>query len=771
MNARARVLLASLMLASASPGATSTGSTETPRIIRVVLDDAYAPYSFRSATGELQGVLVDQWRAWEKKTGVGVELHAMAWGDALRRMREGEFDVIDNIVETAERRSYFDFTPSYATIKTPIFFRNDISGIVDLASLKGFSVGVKTGDQHIEQLTANGVMSIIPFQNNDAIVAAAKQHHIGVFIADAPSAIYLLNKEGIEPEFRRSAPVFQDELKRAVRRGDAALLRTVTGGFAAIDPAELKRIDEKWFGRAIDRTRRYLSYVSYAAAAGLLLISVLAGWNRTLRKKVLLRTAALAESEQRFRQIAENIREVFWLTTVDLDKVLYVSPAYEEVWGRSRESVYRDSRSFIAAIHPEDRPRVIGALEHDRAVGFELEYRVVRPDGSIRWIRDRGFPIKNEAAHAYRTAGIAEDITERKLAAEAVKKAEDHVRVIIDTIPTMAWSVRPDGAVDFVNQRWLDYTGLSLEQEIENPTGVVHPEDLPGALEKWTADMSRGKLGEDEMRLRGADGSYRWFLVRTAPLRDEAGNIVKWFGSSFDIEDRKQANEALRRSEQQLHSLVGRLHTAREDEAKRIARELHDELGQRLTALNMELAHFEANLAGVTPDQREQIKRMHSVVDHTVGVVQELAGELRLGQLDVLGLTAAIDWQLKEFARRSGICCNVTRLDEITDLSDAQGTAVFRILQEALTNVVRHASATQVEVSLQAGADRVALKVHDNGRGITAAELNDHGAIGLLGMRERAQLVGGDVTITGETGEGTQVLVRIPRRSLHGAPA
>jgi ABC-type amino acid transport substrate-binding protein len=154
-----------LILALVSPGAVAWAAVETPRIIRVVTDNAYAPYSFQSDDGKLQGILIDQWQAWEKRTGIKVEIHAMDWGEALRRMRAGEFDVIDCIVETAERRDYFDFTPAYATIEASIFFRTDISGITDIASLKGFPVGVKTGDQHIDKLKANGVTAVILFQS------------------------------------------------------------------------------------------------------------------------------------------------------------------------------------------------------------------------------------------------------------------------------------------------------------------------------------------------------------------------------------------------------------------------------------------------------------------------------------------------------------------------------------------------------------------------------------------------------------------------------
>ncbi|MDB6025058.1 MAG: domain S-box-containing protein, partial [Verrucomicrobiales bacterium] len=377
----AALMFALLLPVLELPSAVAQTAVNTPRNIRVVMDNAYAPYSFQSDEGKLQGILIDQWQAWERKTKIKVEIHAMDWVEALRRMRAGEFDVIDTIVETSERRDYLDFTSAYTPVEASIFFRKDISGITDLASLKGFPVGVQTGDQHADQLKASGVTTLIFFQNSHAIIEAAKQHKINVFVVDNPSALYQLNKAGIEGDFRHSWPIFRDELRRAVRKGDAAMLRTVSEGFAALDHGELKRIDEKWFGRTINRVGRYLTYAGYAGAVAILLISGLAVWNYTLRKSVQQRTEALSESERRFRQIAENIHEVFWLITADFSKLLYISPAYEGIWGRTCESLYKDPKSFIAAIHPEDRSRVLEAINIDRANPFEVEYRVVRPDG------------------------------------------------------------------------------------------------------------------------------------------------------------------------------------------------------------------------------------------------------------------------------------------------------------------------------------------------------------------------------------------------------
>jgi PAS domain S-box-containing protein len=153
-------------------------------------------------------------------------------------------------------------------------------------------------------------------------------------------------------------------------------------------------------------------------------------------------------------------------------------------------------------------------------------------------------------------ASLAHRAVESRGSDEALRKSEDVLRMVIDTIPAMAWSVLPDGTVDFLNQRWMDYAGLSLQEYVKDPMQVIHPEDIPRVMEKWLIDMPAGLPYEDEMRLRRADGEYRWFLIRTVPLRDRKKNIVKWYGTSTDIEDRKRAEDALRESEDRLRLVV-----------------------------------------------------------------------------------------------------------------------------------------------------------------------------------------------------------------------
>jgi PAS domain S-box-containing protein len=428
MNAPRPTCLLAALTVLIVPDRIACQTVEARRSIRVVMDNAYAPYVFRSSDGTPRGILIDQWRAWEKVTGIKVTIQSFDWSEALRRMRAGEFDVIDCIVETPDRHPYYEFTPGYAAVEAAIFFRSDIAGITDIASLRGFPVGVKVGDQHVDRLREQGVTAVIPFPNNDALIRAAKQQKISVFLSDFPSAVYQLARLGIDDKFRHSAPIFRDSLRRAVRRGDTATLRVVTQGFAAIDPKELKRINDRWFGSAISDSGRYTTYARYGAVVAIVAIVVIAGlirWNHSLRTGILQRTAALSESEQRFRQIAENVREVFWAREVADGRVSYVSPMYETVFGRSRESLYQEPRSFLDAVHVDDHARVEASLARQGAGEPTDEmYRVVRPDGSVRWVRSRTFPVRDNGGRAYRIVGLVEDLTEIRHTEEQLRQAQ-----------------------------------------------------------------------------------------------------------------------------------------------------------------------------------------------------------------------------------------------------------------------------------------------------------------------------------------------------------
>jgi PAS domain S-box-containing protein len=397
-----------------------------------------------------------------------------------------------------------------------------------------------------------------------------------------------------------------------------------------------------------------------------------------------------------------------------------------------------------------ETPELIQAKQEIKKLNEELEQRVIE--------RTRELAAANEE--------LRREIAGRKRVEEALRRSEDRIRLVIDTIPIMAWTVQPDGTVDFLNQRWLDYSGLSFEQYIDEPTGPIHPEDIPRVLEKWLVDMAAGEPYEDEMRLRRADGEYRWFMVRTEPLRDESGKIVKWYGVSSDIDDRKRAEEELKATTEQLRALSARLQSAREEESKRIAREIHDELGGALTSWKWDLEEIRDVLSEPADSSRvaalrTKIEGMIKLTETTVDTVRRLASELRPMALE-LGLVEAIEWQALQFKNRTGIAVQLECSLEKVDLNNEQSTAVFRILQEALTNIQRHAQPTKVTITMKEESGQLFLTIEDNGRGITKSEELSGQSLGLLGMRERAHLVGGQISIESAEGQGTRITLEVP---------
>jgi len=229
-----------------------------------------------------------------------------------------------------------------------------------------------------------------------------------------------------------------------------------------------------------------------------------------------------------------------------------------------------------------------------------------------------------------------------------------------------------------------------------------------------------------------------------------------------EIADRKRTEDEFRRSTDQLRELSARLQSVREEERTHIARVIHDELGQTLTGLKMDVAWLQRHLDRQQPAFLEKTQAMSDLIDTTIQTVRRISSELRPGILDDLGLVATIEWQLQEFQTRSGIQGKLISAPEETTLDADGATAAFRIFQEILTNVARHAQATQVEVTLEESASFLTLQVQDNGRGMTESEVHSPRSIGLLGMQERARLRAGEVQIQGTPGKGTTVTVRLP---------
>jgi PAS domain S-box-containing protein len=234
-------------------------------------------------------------------------------------------------------------------------------------------------------------------------------------------------------------------------------------------------------------------------------------------------------------------------------EVQFVNHRIVEYTGRSLEELKEWGTN--GTVHPDDLPHVIEVFGHSIASGtpYEIEQRLRRADGVYRWFQNNGFPFRNAADEIVRWCVLLIDIDERKRAEQAIASRGRNLELIIDTIPALAWSARPDGSADFFNRHYLDFIGMSAQEAGGwGWTAAVHPEDLNGLAATWRGILASAAPGEAEARLRRHDGVYRWFLFRANPLRDETGAIVKWYGVNTDIEGRKQAEQDLRRSEAEL---------------------------------------------------------------------------------------------------------------------------------------------------------------------------------------------------------------------------
>ena len=344
------------------------------------------------------------------------------------------------------------------------------------------------------------------------------------------------------------------------------------------------------------------------------------------------------------------------------------------------------------------------------------------------------------------------------------------LRGLFEFAPDTVVVVDAQGRMVRVNQQAEAMFGYRREELLGQHVEML----LPERFRQQHVQQREGYIGAPRLRSMGTgldlfgrrkDGSEFPADIMLSPLVLDHGHMV--IAVVRDISLRKHAQDELKRSEEQLHALAARLQSVREEERTRIARELHDELGQAMTGLKIDLAWVDKQLAkpgeGVRLAIGHKVTEMTKLINGTIQSVRRISSGLRPGLLDDLGLAAAIEWQAHDFESRSGIACEAALPAEGVNLHREAATAVFRIFQEALTNVARHANATKVKVTMRQEGGHVKLEIRDNGRGITAVAISDRGSLGLLGMRERAAMFGGDVHFDGVAGQGTTVAVTIPQ--------
>ena len=370
---------------------------------------------------------------------------------------------------------------------------------------------------------------------------------------------------------------------------------------------------------------------------------------------------------------------------------------------------------------------------------------------------------------------VRDHVTALESREEALRAEEKQFRQLANAMPQLAWISDAEGKTIWYNEGWFLYSGKTSEQLSGSGwQSLHHPDILPDVLKRWQDCLREGTRFEMEFPLLGVDGRFRWFLTRATPIRDPQGRINRWLGTNTDIDAQREAREILRSNQERLESevakrtaalrqLSAKLLRAQDEERRRLARELHDSMGQYLAAMSMSLAALVSDTPSIDKKRSDDLQ---NIIQLCLSESRTLSHLLHPPLLDEIGLTSAMKWFVEEFGNRSGI--------RVTLVSDCQRrfptpveTLLFRVVQEALTNVHKHSGSATAEVSLKTNDGDVVLEVNDHGKGMPQELLERAGnqssvaGVGLAGMRERISEIGGEFRLHSSP-HGTQIRVSVP---------
>lgn len=477
--------------------------------------------------------------------------------------------------------------------------------------------------------------------------------------------------------------------------------------------------------------------------------------------------AAINTSEDKFKLVADNAFDGILILGAD-ESVEYASPAYAQQLGYSgAEELKRAVKSIFALVHPHDCEAL--RIERDRAMALKeshqlFSYRIKHRLGHYLWRESSVKYQYDETGRLLRTCIVARDITQRRQMEEVLRIAAAAFDMQAPILITDISSV-----IRMVNQAFTRSTGYTAEEVVGQTPRFLrsgrHNDDFFHQL--WDTVCSTG-FWQGEIWDRHKDGtvSPKWLTISAVKGMD--GDINHYVCSYFDLSERKRAeatllemNHDLVQSRQQLRHLVALNETRLEQEKLHIAREVHDELGQVLTALRMDLSLAIIRHASRLPELDAEFKSMKAQVDRAIQGVRNVATSLRPIALD-MGLVPSIAWLCQEFVRHGEVACTFDEPHESVEIDANRDVVIFRIVQESLTNIRKYAQANQVVVSLARRGQDLLLEVRDNGQGFDPVKEARRGSLGLVGMRERVISLGGQVDINSTLGQGTVIAVVIP---------
>ena len=433
----------------------------------------------------------------------------------------------------------------------------------------------------------------------------------------------------------------------------------------------------------------------------------------------------------------------------------------ERIFGYTSEEAIGQHVTLIipSARHHEESDILNRLRRGERVDHFHTVRR--RKDGSLLDVSLTISPVRDSSGRVIGASKVARDITEQKQAEHALRESEQRFRVITDASPILVWMSGTDKLCYYFNKGWLDFVGRTLEQESGNGwTENVHPGDFDRCLQIYVSNFDDRRPFEMEYRMRHHTGQYRWILDRGVPRYTPDGMFEGYVGACLDIHDQKEATEQIRIADD-----MTRVMRAQDDERRRIARELHDSAGQTLAVLGMNLAQLVRRVEVTAPQLAKEGKEIEAMVQQLHREIRTTSYLLHPPLLDETGLASALSWYVEGLAQRSHVAITLDIADNVGRLPSDMELAIFRLVQECLTNIHRHSGSQIALIRIGREGESVRIEVRDHGKGISPerlVEIQSHGSgVGIRGIRERIRHFHGELKIESNA-SGTSVIVSIP---------
>jgi PAS domain S-box-containing protein len=454
-----------------------------------------------------------------------------------------------------------------------------------------------------------------------------------------------------------------------------------------------------------------------------------------------------------YRDLVENSRDL--ICTHDLNGVLLsVNLAAARILGYElNELVNRNLRMLLSEnVHAELDAYLTALREKHEASGF---IELWTKSGEIRTWEYRS-TLRTMGVQVPLVRAMAHDITDTLRAQKALRESEERFRLVANTAPVMIWMSGTDTLCTYFNIPWLEFTGRTIEAELGSGWAEnVHPEDYKTCLETYIKAFDRREKFSMEYRLRRYDGEYRWILDIGVPRFDQDGSFAGYIGSCIDVTERKLAEKALSNVSHQLIE-------AQEQERRRIARELHDDICQRLTVLVLIQDQLQQGPPDLPTEVRTRIAELREKTSEIMGDLQSLSRELHSTKLEFLGVVAAMRGFCKELAEEQKVEIDFQSHDLPSPLPPDISLCLFRVLQEALHNSVKHSRGRYFDVRLWGTSGEIHLRVRDSGTGFDTNTASKSRGLGLISMQERLRILSGIFSIESQPGRGTTILAHVP---------